>query len=91
MPRLRTELDLPYYLEQRSKDIIEDWQRMGMPAIMPQSIAAVAFLRAYGPRAAAHAPAPVPARVRAARAPPHVHRLTCIASRACARARACMV
>jgi len=47
VPRLRTDCKLPFYLEQRAKDIIEDWQKAGMPAIMPQSIASIALLRAY--------------------------------------------
>lgn len=46
LPRLRAEMQLPFMLERRAQDNIEDWERHGMPSIMPQTVAALALLRA---------------------------------------------
>ena len=47
LPRLCDDLHLPYFLQQRAIEIVEDWQRVGMPASIPQTIASVAVLRAH--------------------------------------------
>ena len=47
IPRYCDQLSLPYFLQLRATEIIEDWQRAGMPASYPATIASVALLRAY--------------------------------------------
>ena len=47
VPRLTTQLRLPYYLERRAVECIEDWSLFGLPALMPQTISALALLRAF--------------------------------------------
>ena len=47
VPRLTTQLHLPYYLERRAVECIEDWSLFGLPALMPQTISALALLRAF--------------------------------------------
>lgn len=46
VPLLRDELGLPFFIQQRAVEIVEDWQKLGMPSNIPQTIAAVAILRA---------------------------------------------
>lgn len=46
VPRICEDMQLPFFMKLRSEEIIEDWARAGMPAIMPQTIAACAILRA---------------------------------------------
>ena len=41
------DLSLPYFIQLRAIEVVEDWQRDGMPASYPQTIASVALLRAY--------------------------------------------
>ena len=47
VPRLRNQLSLPYYLERRAVECIEDWSLFGLPALRPQTISALALLRAF--------------------------------------------
>ena len=47
IPRLRQDLGMPFFLQTRATEVVEDWQKMGMPASIPQTIAAVALLRAH--------------------------------------------
>ena len=66
IPRLVDGLGLQYFLQVRATEVIEDWQRGVMPAIMPQTTASLALLRAYDElitpnvRSGAIAPSSVP-------------------------------
>jgi len=47
LPRLCNALNLPYYLQNRGTEIIEDWVRAGIPSSRPETISASALLRAH--------------------------------------------
>jgi transcription initiation factor TFIIIB Brf1 subunit/transcription initiation factor TFIIB len=47
VPRLCEDLSLPFPIQQRAVDIVEDWQRYGMPALQPVTVASLAILRSY--------------------------------------------
>lgn len=46
LPRMCDDMRLPYFMQRRATEIIEDWSKVGLPAIMPQTIAACAIMRA---------------------------------------------
>ena len=47
IPRLVDELELPYPLRVRACEVVEDWQRHGSAALLPQTVACCAMLRAH--------------------------------------------
>ena len=47
IPRLCDDLGLPYFVNLRATDVIEDWTVYGMPALQPKTISSLALLRAY--------------------------------------------